>query len=118
MASNRLVHCIVENLGGEVMQAAFIGAADIHPRAAAHRFEAFKDFNVFGGIGVAASTERGIEQIGHDPNIAVAFINASWIRWSYRSNILNLGSAMADRIVTTLTEDSEPALPLSALYSR
>ena len=39
MAGDRLVHRIVERFGGEVMQRAFVGAADIHSGAPAHRFQ-------------------------------------------------------------------------------
>ena len=49
---DRLVHRVVERLGGEVMQPAFVGAADIHAGAAAHRLQAFEDLDVLGGVAV------------------------------------------------------------------
>ena len=80
MAGHRLVHRVIEDFGGEVMQAALVGAADIHSRAAADRFEAFEHLDVLGGITVGASRNRLVEQIGHGANIAVTFCSASSIR--------------------------------------
>ena len=39
MARDRLVHRIVEHFGGEVVQRALVGAADIHARPAADGLE-------------------------------------------------------------------------------
>ena len=39
MAGDRLVHAVVEHLGGEVMQRALVGAADIHARPAPDRLQ-------------------------------------------------------------------------------
>jgi len=41
-AGDRLVHRIVDDLGGEVVERAFVGAADVHAGAAADRLEAFE----------------------------------------------------------------------------
>ena len=50
VAGQRLVHGIVDHLGEQVMQRFFVGAADIHAGAAAHRFEPFQDLDVLGGV--------------------------------------------------------------------
>ena len=47
-----LIHRVVENFGEQVMQRAVVRAADIHARPFAHRFEAFKDLDILGGIAV------------------------------------------------------------------
>jgi len=39
------VHRVVEDFGHKVVQRAFIGAANIHARAFANRFQAFEDLN-------------------------------------------------------------------------
>jgi hypothetical protein len=41
---------IVDHFGEQVMQRLFVGAADIHARAAAHRLEPFQDLDVLGRI--------------------------------------------------------------------
>ncbi len=80
MAGHRLVHCIVEDLGGEVVEAALVGSADIHPRPAADRFQPFQNLDIFGGISLAGGLGRTVEQIGHHANIAGAPRRASSIR--------------------------------------
>ena len=52
VAGDGLVHGVVEHLGGEVMQAALVGAADIHAGAAADRLQALEHLDVFGRIAV------------------------------------------------------------------
>jgi hypothetical protein len=50
-----------------MVQRAFVGAADIHARALAHRLQAFKDLDVLGGIAARLLRRRigGFrEQIG------------------------------------------------------
>ena len=42
MAGDRLVHRIVDDLGGEVVKGAGVGAADVHAGAAADRLEPFE----------------------------------------------------------------------------
>ena len=63
-ARHGLVHRIVENLGKEMMQAMFIGAADIHGGAAAHGIEAFQNLDVVCGIARPSVGPR-IEKIVH-----------------------------------------------------
>ena len=43
------IHRIVDHLGEEVMHRLFIGAADIHAWAAAHRLQPFEHLDVGGG---------------------------------------------------------------------
>ena len=45
VACHRFVHRIVEHFGGEVMQRALVGAADIHAGAAAHGLEPLQHFD-------------------------------------------------------------------------
>ena len=68
VAGERLVHGIVDHFGEQVMQRLFVGAADIHARAAAHRLEPFQDLDVFGRVaGLARATRRGIAGTGRPP---------------------------------------------------
>jgi hypothetical protein len=46
MTGDGLVHGIVENFCGQMMQRTVIRAADIHAGAAADRLKAFQNFNV------------------------------------------------------------------------
>ncbi len=63
---DRLVHGVVEHFGGEVVQRALVGAADIHAGAAAHRLEPFQDLDVLGGIaGWLGLAGEIVEEIGH-----------------------------------------------------
>ena len=50
MAGHRFVHGVVEDLRRQVVESVFIGAADVHAGAPAHRFEAFQDFDVAGRV--------------------------------------------------------------------
>ena len=59
MAGDGFVHRIVDDFGGQMMQRVFVGPADIHPGAAADGFEAFEDFDVLGGIGIALACREG-----------------------------------------------------------
>ena len=83
MAGHRLVHGVVEHLGGEMMQAALVGAADIHAGAAADRLQPFEDLDVLGRIAVGGFCSRGVEQIGHGANITRDQVGASSIRYGY-----------------------------------
>jgi hypothetical protein len=53
MAGHRLVHRIVEHLGGEVVERPLVGAADIHARPPADRLQPLEDLDrggvIFGG---------------------------------------------------------------------
>ena len=50
VAGQRLVHRVVDDFGEQVMQRLFVGAADIHARAAPDRLQPFQDLNVARGI--------------------------------------------------------------------
>ena len=51
MAGHRLVHRVVDDLGGQVVQRVVVGAADIHARAAADGLQPLQHLDVLGGIG-------------------------------------------------------------------
>ena len=63
VAGHRLVHGIVDDLGGQVVQRVCVGAADIHARAPAHRLQPLKHFDILGGIG-ARGGGGAVEQVG------------------------------------------------------
>jgi hypothetical protein len=85
---HRLVHRVVERLGGEVMEPALVGAADIHAGAATHRFEAFEDLDVLGGVAVADAVHPGgchaVEKICHGSIIGSLALGASRMQYSDR----------------------------------
>jgi len=91
IAGDGLVHSIVEHFGGEVMQPAFVGAADIHAGAAAHRLEPFENLDILCGIAVSGSRDRRVEKVGHGANIKMAGIGASSIRCPSRPTALHVG---------------------------
>ena len=65
MARHRLVHAVVEHLGGEMMKRALVGAADIHARAAADRLQPFEHLDRMGVI-IGGRRGGGSEQVfGH-----------------------------------------------------
>ena len=64
VAGDGFVHGVVEDFGGEVVEGGVVGAADIHAGAAADGLEAFEDFDVVGGVGVAGGGDGG-EQVVH-----------------------------------------------------
>ncbi len=64
MAGDGLVHRVVEDLGDEVVQRAFIGAADIHAGAFADGFQPLQHLDGAGVIGVGGGV-AGEEVIGH-----------------------------------------------------
>ena len=59
VAGHRLVHRIVDDLGEEVVQGSFVGAADIHAGAAADGLEPLQDLDRGGGI--TAFARRSVE---------------------------------------------------------
>ena len=69
MAGNGLVHCIVERLGGEMVDRPLVGAADIHAGAPPDRFEALQDLDVLGGIALGRLGCQTVEQVGHGVNL-------------------------------------------------
>jgi len=63
MARHRLVHRIVENLRDEVVERAFVGAADIHAGALPDRLQPLQHLD---GMGVVVVGAGGEEIVGHD----------------------------------------------------
>jgi hypothetical protein len=55
IAGQRLIHGIVDHFGEQMVQRFFVGAADIHAGAAAHRFEAFEDLDITRRVAALAS---------------------------------------------------------------
>ena len=51
MPSQGLIHGIVHHLVNEMVEATRPCCTDVHPRALPHRFESFKDLNLFGTVG-------------------------------------------------------------------
>ena len=58
------IHRVVENFGSQMMQRAFVGAADIHARPAANGFKALKNLDVLGRVIHSASFFVAIKEIG------------------------------------------------------
>ena len=59
MPGQRLVHGVVDDFGEQMVQRLFVGAADIHAGAAAHRLQSFQHFDVGRGIaGLGAGRPR------------------------------------------------------------
>lgn len=52
MAGDGLVHRVIEDFGNQVMQCGIVRTPDIHTGTAAHRLQAFENFDILGGIGV------------------------------------------------------------------
>src|SRR5262249_48360040 len=69
MACDGLVHRVVEDFSGEVMQHAFVRAADIHAGPAANRLQAFKNLDILCGIAVRSPRDRRVEKVRHSANI-------------------------------------------------
>src|SRR5215469_3597322 len=69
MTGDRLVHRVVEDLGHEMVEAAFIRASDVHAGAAANRLQPLQNLDVLSGIIVGKFCRGGIEEIGHGENI-------------------------------------------------
>jgi hypothetical protein len=81
VAGHRFIHRVVEHLCGEMMQAALVGAADIHAGPAANRFQPFENLDILGRVAVGRSRRRGVEKIAHRANIRKGGAGASIIRW-------------------------------------
>ena len=62
-AGDGLVHGVVENLGGEMVQRVLVGAADVHARPPPHRLEPFQHLDIARGVAVRAHGRR-VKQIG------------------------------------------------------
>ncbi len=66
MSRDRLVHRIVQDFGGEVVQRRLIGSPDIHAGTPAHRLQSFENLDVPGGIPISVPPAAGRgEQIVH-----------------------------------------------------
>jgi hypothetical protein len=65
MAGNRFVHRIVDDLGGEMMERALVGAADIHAGAPAYRLQPLQDLDVLCRIARCVLAGEIIEEISH-----------------------------------------------------
>ena len=63
MAGDGFVHGIVEHFGGEMMQRALVGAADVHARPAAHRLQPFEHLDMAGVI--VGRAGGGGEKVAH-----------------------------------------------------
>jgi hypothetical protein len=66
VAGDRLVHRIVDDLGGEMVEGARVGAADVHAGTAAHRLEPFEHLDRRGVVILGRVWGFGRrEQVGH-----------------------------------------------------
>ena len=65
VAGDRLVHRIVDDLGGEVVERARVGAADVHARPAADRLEPLQHLDRGGVVAVGRGGGGRREQVGH-----------------------------------------------------
>ena len=92
MAGDGLVHRVVDHLGGQVMQAAFVGAADIHAGAAADRLQPLENLNILGRIAVGRFGDGWVEKIRHGANIAWDGARASSIRYIWKPRRLYVGT--------------------------
>ena len=63
MAGDGLVHGVVEDLGGEMVQRALVRAANIHARTPTNGLKSFKNLDIFGRIGGLG--RGGAEEIVH-----------------------------------------------------
>ncbi len=92
-----LVHCIVEHFGGEMVQRALVGAADIHAGPSPDRLQSFEDLDVLGGIAVGgivgARSGRGrreaVEEICHAPIIGRLAPGASRMQYTDHGRVNN-----------------------------
>src|SRR6185437_8652479 len=65
MAGDGLVHRIVDDLGGEMMEGALVGAADIHAGAPAHRLQPLQNLDVLCRIARRRLAGEIVEEISH-----------------------------------------------------
>jgi hypothetical protein len=80
MARHGLVHRIVEDLGGEVMERALVGAADIHAGAAPDRLQPFEHFDRRCVIGPRRYARGGKQVFSHAKGIGSRRIAAQGTR--------------------------------------
>ena len=62
VAGDRLIHGVIKNLGGHMVQRPLVGATDIHARPLADRLQPFENLD---GRGVVNGGVRGKEVVGH-----------------------------------------------------
>ncbi len=55
MAGDRLVHRVVDDLGGQMVERGLVGAADIHAGATAYGLEFFEYLDIFRGVVLAGT---------------------------------------------------------------
>ena len=65
VAGDRLVHRIVDDLCGEMMERAVVGAADVHAGAAADGLEALEHLDGASVVAVGGGSGVGRKQVGH-----------------------------------------------------
>ena len=65
VAGDRLVHAVVDDLGGEVVERARVGAADIHAGAAADRLEPLEHLDRGSVVAVGRGGGGGARKVGH-----------------------------------------------------
>ena len=65
VAGDRFVHGIVDDLGGEVVERAGVGPADVHAGAAADRLEPLEHLDRGGVVAVGRGGRGSGEQVGH-----------------------------------------------------
>ncbi len=92
MAGDGLVHRVVDHLGGQVMQAAFVGAANIHAGAAADRLQPLENLDILGRIAVGRFGDGWVEKIRHGASIAWDGARASSIRYIWKLRRLYVGT--------------------------
>ena len=68
VAGNRFVHRVVDDLGGQVMERASIGTADVHAGPTADGLQALEDLDGGSVIIVGRCGRTGSEEIGHFQN--------------------------------------------------
>ncbi len=66
VSGNRLVHRIVDDLGGEVVEGTGVGAADVHAGPAADWLEPFEHLDRRSVVTVRRGGCGGGEQVGHE----------------------------------------------------
>ena len=67
VTGQRFVHGVVDDFGEQMVQRLFVGAADIHARAPAHRLKPFEHLDIARGIaGLGAAAACGNLQVGLD----------------------------------------------------
>ena len=66
----------LQKLGHEVVQRAFVGAADVHARTTAHRLEALEDLDVLGRV-ILALGRQVLKQVLHSRHYHTRFIIVS-----------------------------------------